>query len=167
LVGRLRELSTLQACLRKALSGQRQIVFVTGEPGIGKTVLVDEFQRHAAADEPSLRIARGQCVEGFGGAEPYYPMLEALGQLCHGPDGNRVVEILAARAPTWLVQFPALLKREQRQTLQQEILGATRDRMLREIREAVETLNQEAPLLFVFEDFQWVDPSSVDLLSAF
>jgi DNA-binding winged helix-turn-helix (wHTH) protein/tetratricopeptide (TPR) repeat protein len=167
LVGRLRELGALQACLRKALSGQRQIVFITGEPGIGKTALVDEFQRHAAADEPSLRIARGQCVEGFGGAEPYYPMLEALGQLCHGPDGNRVVEILAARAPTWLVQFPALLKREQRQTLQQEILGATRDRMLREIREAVETLNQEAPLLFVFEDFQWVDPSSVDLLSAF
>src|SRR5271166_5203195 len=143
LVGRDRELGALRACLRKASRGQPQVVFITGEPGIGKTALVDEFQRTAAAGEPSLRVARGQCVEGYGGAEAYYPMLEALGQLCRGPEGNRVVEILAAQAPTWLVQFPALLKREQRQALQQEILGATRDRMLREIQEALETLSSE------------------------
>jgi DNA-binding winged helix-turn-helix (wHTH) protein/tetratricopeptide (TPR) repeat protein len=167
LVGRDRELGALRACLRKALSGQHQIVFVTGDAGIGKTALVDEFQRLAAAAEPSLRIAHGQCVEGYGGTEAYYPMLEALGQLCRGSGGDRVVEILAAQAPTWLVQFPALLKREHRQTLQQEVIGATRDRMLREIREALGTLDMEVPLLFVFEDLQWVDPASVDLLSAF
>ena len=166
LVGRERELGALRACLRKSLKDQRQIVFITGEPGIGKTALVDEFQRQAAREEPNLRIARGQCVEGYGGAEPYYPVLEALGQLCHGPEGKRVVEILATQAPTWLVQFPALLKRDQRQTLQQEIRGATRDRMLREIREALDWLNLEAPLLFVLEDLQWVDPATVDLISA-
>jgi len=166
LVGRERELAALRACLRRSLKGQRQIVFITGEPGIGKTALVDEFQRLAAAEERNLRIARGQCVEGYGGAEPYYPMLEALGQLCRGSEGKRVVEILAAQAPTWLVQFPALLKREERQTLQQEIQGATRERMLREIREALDTLNLEASLLWVFEDLQWVDPSTVDLISA-
>jgi putative protein kinase ArgK-like GTPase of G3E family len=33
-----------------ALRGKRQIVFITGEPGIGKTALVDEFQRRAAAE---------------------------------------------------------------------------------------------------------------------
>ena len=166
LVGRDRELGALRACLRKALKGELQIVFITGDPGIGKTALVDEFQRQAAAEEPALHIARGQCVEGYGGSEAYYPVLEAVGQLCRGPEGKRVVEILAAQAPTWLVQFPALLKREQRQMLQQEILGATRERMLREIREALYTLNQEAPLLLVLEDLQWVDPSTVDLISA-
>jgi DNA-binding winged helix-turn-helix (wHTH) protein len=166
LVGRDRELGVLRACLRKALRGQRQLVFITGEPGIGKTALADEFRRQAAAEEPTLRIARGQCVEGYGGTEPYYPMLEALGQLCHGAQGHRVVEILAAQAPTWLVQFPALVKREHRQTLQQEIQGATRERMLREIREVLDTLNSEGPLLFVFEDLQWVDPSTLDLISA-
>ena len=166
LVGRDRELGALRVCLRKALSGQRQIVFITGEAGIGKTALVDEFQRQAVAAGPSLRIAHGQCVEGYGGAEAYYPMLEALGELCRGPSGNRVVEILAAQAPTWLVQFPALLKPEHRRVLQQEILGATRDRMLREIRGALDTLASEAPLLLVFEDLQWVDPSTVDLISA-
>jgi len=166
LVGRDRELGVLRACLRRALKGQRQIVFVTGEPGIGKTALVDEFQRQVAAEEPTLRIARGQCVEGCGGTEPYYPMLEALGQLCHGAGGKRVAEILAAQAPTWLVQFPVLVNRDQRQMLQREIQGATRERMLREIREALDILNLEAPLLWVFEDLQWVDPSTVDLLSA-
>src|SRR5271157_3016188 len=84
LVGRDRELAVLRECLRRSLIGQRQIVFITGEPGIGKTAFVDEFQRRAAAEEPSLRIARGQCVEGYEGAEPYYPMLEALGQFCRG-----------------------------------------------------------------------------------
>jgi len=48
---------------------------------------------------------------GYGGAEAYYPVVEALGQLCHGAEGKRAVELLAAQAPTWLVQFPALLKR--------------------------------------------------------
>jgi predicted ATPase len=166
LVGRARELAELRTCLAKALRGQRQIVFVTGEPGIGKTALVDEFQRQAAAEQPSLRIARGQCVEGYGGTEAYYPMLEALGQLCRGPEGQLVVEILAVYAPTWLVKLPSLVNREQRHALQQEIVGATRDRMLREIRDAMDRLSLEVPLLWVFEDMQWVDPSMADLISA-
>jgi len=82
---------------------------------------------------PGLRIAPGQCIEGYAGAEAYYPVLEALGQLCRGSGSNSIVETLATQAPTWLVQLPALIRREHRQTLQQEIRGATRERMVREI----------------------------------
>src|SRR5208337_3493281 len=82
LVGRRAALGQLSESLQAALRGQRQIVFVTGEPGIGKTALVDEFQRQVAADVVGIWIARGQCVEGYGGKEAYYPLLEALGQLC-------------------------------------------------------------------------------------
>jgi len=153
-------------CLRRAFLGERQIVFMAAEPGIDKTTPVDEFQRQAAAKVPGLRSARGQCVEGYGGKEAYYPMLEALGQLCFGFGGASVVQTLAAQAPTWLVQFPALLKREHREMLQQEILGATRQRMLREIGDALNTIASESPLLLVFEDLQWADPFTVDLLSA-
>jgi len=60
-----------------------------------------------------------------------------------------VVQILAAQAPTWLVQFPGLLKQEHLQTLRREILGATRECMLREIGEAVEAITAAAPLLLV------------------
>src|SRR5271165_1131419 len=165
IVGRDRELGELRACLQKALAGHRQIVFVRGEPGIGKTTVVDEFQRQAASGAP-IRIARGQCVEGYGGTEAYYPVLEALGSLCRGPEGDSVVRILAAHAPTWLVQFPSLIKREQREMLQREIQGATRQRMLREICEALETITAEKPLLLVLEDLNWADPSTVDLISA-
>jgi predicted ATPase/DNA-binding winged helix-turn-helix (wHTH) protein len=166
LVGRDVALTELHGGLQQATRGERQIVFITGEAGIGKTALADEFRRQAASTALLLRIATGQCVEGYGGKEPYYPMLDALGRLCAGPQAESIVRILAAQAPTWLVQFPALLKREHREMLQREILGTTRERMLREICEALETITAECPLLLVFEDLQWVDHSTVDLVSA-
>jgi DNA-binding winged helix-turn-helix (wHTH) protein/tetratricopeptide (TPR) repeat protein len=165
LVGRNTELNRLRGSLQRALRGDRQFVFVTGEPGIGKTTLVDEFQR-IAADNSGFHIARGQCVEGYSGQEPYYPMLEAVGQLCRGSAADSMVQILAAQAPTWLVQFPALVKREQRDRLQREIVGATRERMLREIADALEAMASQSPLLLVLEDLHWADRSTVDLISA-
>jgi DNA-binding winged helix-turn-helix (wHTH) protein/tetratricopeptide (TPR) repeat protein len=165
IVGRGSELDRLQGLLQRALQGERQLVFVTGEAGIGKTALADTFERRAAAAHPGLRIARGQCVEGYGGTEPYYPMLEALRQLCNGPEGDSVVRALASHAPTWLVQFPALVKREQRESLHREIVGATRERMLREIADALEAIKAERPLLLVLSDLHWADSSTIDLIS--
>ncbi len=91
-VGRQTGLSRLNGYLQKALDGQRQIVFVTGEAGIGKTTLVDVFQRQVHGRQ-NLRIARGQCIEGFGGIEAYYPMLEALGSLLQDGAGNSWIEM--------------------------------------------------------------------------
>src|SRR5215467_11754300 len=139
MVGRAGPVGELQAAFRKAMRGQRQIIFVAGEPGIGKTTLVDSFHRQCSR-QANIRTARGQCVEGFGGKEPYYPMLDALGQLTRFPNADTVVQTLAKRAPTWLIQFPSLVRPEQREALQREILGATRERMVREICEALESL---------------------------
>jgi len=165
LVGRTTAFDHLNQSLQMALQGRRQVVFITGEMGIGKTTVVEEFLR-CAADIPNLRLGHGQCVEGFGSKEAYYPMLEALGQLCSGSGGSTLLRTLATQAPTWLVQFPAFVKNEQRDTLQREILGATRERMLREISEALETITSKEPLLLVLEDLHWVDPSTIDLISA-
>ncbi len=111
-------------------------------------------------------FGHGQCVEGFGSKEAFYPVLEAVGRLCRGPDGARVVDTLATEAPTWLVQFPALLTRQHRETLRQEILGATRERMLREICEALAAVSARSPLLLILEDLHWGDSSTLDLISA-
>src|SRR6202040_341166 len=113
--------------------------------------LVDAFHQ-AATRRPNLRVIRGQCVEGFGGKEAYYPVLEAVGQLLREAEGGPLVQALVRRAPTWLIQFPSLLKAEQREALQKEILGATRERMVREICEALELLTAEDPLALVLED---------------
>jgi DNA-binding winged helix-turn-helix (wHTH) protein len=157
LVGRGGALEALHEAWRRALSGERQIVFVTGEPGIGKTALAEEFQRQIAAGERFVRIAHGQCIEGYGSKEAYGPMLDALGRLCRGSQAEAIVQILSAEAPTWLTQLPALLTREHRATLQREILGATRERMVREIGDALDSITAETALLLMVEDLHWVD----------
>src|SRR6185503_16437022 len=62
LVGRDAELGRLRERLEQALKGQRQLVFVTGEPGIGKTALVEALLAEIG-ESRALRIGRGQCVE--------------------------------------------------------------------------------------------------------
>src|SRR5215472_7509383 len=93
MVGRDGALAGLDKSLGKALNGQREVIFVTGEAGIGKTTLVDVFHQRAAL-RPNLRIGRGQCVEGFGGKEAYYPVLEALGQLIRDAESSPVIQAL-------------------------------------------------------------------------
>jgi DNA-binding winged helix-turn-helix (wHTH) protein len=164
-VGRGSALAQLDSCLAESLQGHRQVIFVTGEVGIGKTTLVDLFHQRAAF-RPDLHIARGQCVEGFGGKEAYYPVLEALGQLLRSPNDSPAAQLLIKRAPTWLVQFPSLVKVGQREALRKEILGATRERMVREICEVLEVLTAQNPLILILEDLHWVDPSTLDIVSA-
>jgi DNA-binding winged helix-turn-helix (wHTH) protein/tetratricopeptide (TPR) repeat protein len=166
IVGRAASTSQLDGYLTHALKGQRQIIFVTGEAGVGKTTLIDEFHQMATRHR-NLRVVRGQCVEGFGGKEAYYPVLEAVGQWIRDAGvGGAVVHTLAKQAPTWLIQFPSLIKAEQKEALQKEILGATRERMVREICEALESLTAQDPLVLVLEDLHWVDPSTLDFISA-
>jgi DNA-binding winged helix-turn-helix (wHTH) protein len=165
MVGREGAMAELDDYLGQALNSQRQVVFITGEAGIGKTTLVDAFHQ-AVVSHPNLRVIRGQCVEGFGGKEAYYPVLEAIGHWVREASGGAVVQTLAKQAPTWLIQFPSLIKPEQREALQKEIHGATRERMVREICEALETLTGQDPLVLVLEDLHWVDPSTLDFLSA-
>ena len=163
-VGRAAVVAELRNLWRAACAGQRQIVFVTGEPGIGKTAVVDVFQRDLGTQHEEARVARGQCIEGYGGGEAYYPILEMLGQLCRGPQGSAVVTLLAELSPTWLVQFPALVASEQRARVQRDVVGATGERVLREGSVALETLTAAAPLLLVLEDLHWADVATLDLL---
>src|SRR5262245_58498686 len=126
------ELEGLSVCASRALDRQRQLVFVTGEPGIGKTSLVDAYIG-TLPNRYGMLIGRGQCVEQHGASEPYLPMLEAINQLCRQRAGKRVIPILQQHAPTWLVQLPALLTDNELDGLQRKTQGAGRDRMLREM----------------------------------
>src|SRR5262249_30546089 len=96
--------------------------------------------------------------------EPYLPIFEALDQLSHSL-GQRLVEYLRTRAPTWLLHMPALISLEDRVKLRDEVFGSTRERMLREITDALEALSGEIPLVLALEDLHWSDPSTVDVLT--
>jgi DNA-binding winged helix-turn-helix (wHTH) protein/predicted ATPase/type II secretory pathway predicted ATPase ExeA len=163
LVGREAELAQLHGWLEKALHGERQIIFVTGEPGIGKTTLVEAFLQRIADRE--LWVGRGQCIEQYGAGEAYMPILEALGRLCREPGGGRLIALLHQHAPTWLVQMPALLNAAEVEALQRKVQGATRERMLREMADAVDALTAERPLVLWLEDLHWSDVSTLNLLA--
>jgi predicted ATPase len=105
-------------------------------------------------------------VEQHGAGEAYLPVLEALSRIGRSPDGEQLVTILQQYAPTWLVQLPALLAAGELETLQRRVVGATRERMLREMVEAIDVLTAHRPLVLWFEDLHWADASTVDWLAA-
>jgi DNA-binding winged helix-turn-helix (wHTH) protein/predicted ATPase len=164
MVGRDGELAQLDQHFDHALRGARQVVLITGEARIGKTTLVDVFVAQVAATT-AVWIGRGQCIEQHGAGEAYLPLLEALGRLGRGPDGSRLLELLRQQAPSWLVHLPALVPPAEVETVQRRTGGATRERMLRELTEAVEALTAACPLVLVLEDLHWSDVSTLDWLA--
>ena len=165
LVGREGELAQLQQWWAQACQGRRQVGFITGEAGIGKTALVDAFVAQIAATA-AVWSARGQCIEHYGAGEAYLPLLEALGQLGRGPDGARVVALLRQQAPSWLLELPSLMPEVDYEAVQRRAGGATRERMLRELAEAVEALTAEHPLILILEDLPWSDGATLGWLVA-
>jgi predicted ATPase len=164
LVGRTAEMYVLQQVFDTALRQRRQMVFISGDPGIGKTALTDAFLAEISAQSDAL-IARGSCIEQFGTGEAYLPVLAALGAVCRGPDGERIVDLLGRHAPTWLAQMPGLVRDENLQALQLRGQGATQARMLRELADAFDVISAERPLVLVLEDMQWSDRSTTDLVA--
>ena len=107
-VGRDAALAQLAQWWTTARQGTRQVGVIAGEAGIGKTALVATFVAQVAATE-DVWIGHGQCLDHYGAGEAYLPMLEALGRLCRGPEGERLVALLRQYAPSWLVQMPGLV----------------------------------------------------------
>jgi len=157
-VGRLRELARLRHAWDSASRGKRAVVWIAGEPGIGKTALIEHF----VSGLGDIACARGQCVEHYGTGEPYLPVLEALGQLCRAD--TSVAPLLSAVAPAWLLQLPWLSNAEQRESLRRELVGVSPDRMLRELGELLDRYTEHRPLLLVTEDLHWGDRATTQLI---
>ncbi len=163
LVGREPVLALLDSARAAADAGTRQVVFVIGEAGVGKTAVVEAF----ASRQAGMTTASGRCLELSGAAEPYAPLLEALTRLCREPGGDGVLEALRRCAPTWLAQLPALVPPPEAARLQRAAAGATRERMLRELVDAVETIAARTPLLIWLDDLHWTDTATLDWIGAF
>jgi len=161
LVGRDPAHAELASALARATSGRRQVVFVTGEPGIGKTALLDHFLGAAAAR--GCLVARGQCIDAYGLGEAYMPLLDALQQLVQA--SGDTIEVLRSRAPTWLLQLPGLLSADEHDALQRALASSSAARMMRELQQALETLAAARTIVLVLEDLHWSDPSTVSALA--
>lgn len=159
LVGRERELTFLRSWLADALHGQRQVGFVSGEVGIGKSSLVSAFCGGLAQDQSSpARVAVGACVEQYGGAEPFLPVIAALRRLA---GDESAATTLRQAAPPWLGVACGVVAR----TTTMDHGGLSRAGVLRTLAEVVEAMADAAPLVFVLEDLHWSDPSTLDLVN--
>ncbi|QPK64969.1 AAA family ATPase [Methylomonas sp. LL1] len=161
LVGRAGPLAKLGRLLEKSILGEPQLTFVTGEPGIGKTALIDAFSQSASH---RVVTGHGQCVEQYGQGEPYLPVLEALNDLIRH-DEARLSALLRQVAPTWLAQLPWYLNETDQTLMQQVMAGTTQMRMLREFGEFLGRCTAEQPLILVLEDLHWSDHATLDLLA--
>lgn len=164
LVGREGELAACHRWLRDCDDRMRQVAFVTGEPGIGKTALIEAFL-DSLRGEARVRTASGQCVLLYGAAEPYLPWLDALAALARRVDGAQVIDVLRRAAPLWLAQLPAFVSQAERRSLLQEAADAPPQRMFRELADALALLASERPLVIVLEDLHWADRPSLELLA--
>lgn len=157
-VGRAEALARLHSAWQGACGGHRAVVWVAGEPGIGKTTLIEHF----IAGLGDVACARGQCVEHYGQGEPYLPVLDALAGLARSD--SAIPPLLRAVAPTWLLQLPWLSTVEERDVLRREFVGVGPERMLREMGEVFDRYTEHRPLLLVTEDLHWSDRSTIQLI---
>ena len=157
-IGRADVLARLKTAWAAATAGRRQVVWLSGEAGVGKTTVVERFVREVG----EVHCAHGHCVEQYGSGEPHLPILEALTDLSRRDPA--LVDLIRAVAPTWLIQLPWLSTQEEREALRRELAGAGQARMLREMGELLDRYTQDRPLLLVTEDLHWSDHATVQLI---
>ncbi len=162
LIDREEELASLKSALESVLSGRGQVVLVDGEPGIGKTRLVDELLVYARLR--GCLAAVGRCYEQEVNV-PYLPFADALRTLLQGiPDDRltaaaglfaselvKLVPDLAQRIPG-LVPSPPLEPDQERLRLYQSITRFVTD------------LARTQSLVVVLDDLHWADAATLQLL---
>jgi DNA-binding winged helix-turn-helix (wHTH) protein/predicted ATPase len=163
-VGRDAELSRLQHHFELANGGKRQVVLVTGEPGIGKSTLIGAFLKTLPATFGVIG-AVGLCVEQYGAGEAYLPILDILEQMCNLPICDTVIEHLRQYAPSWLVGLPVLVSGRERAELARQTAASMPEPRMREIATFLEAITKLQPVILVLEDLHWADPSTLALIS--
>jgi DNA-binding winged helix-turn-helix (wHTH) protein/tetratricopeptide (TPR) repeat protein len=157
------EMARLDEALARARAGTRQVVFVSGEAGAGKTLLADSFLDRVSDSEHAadVLVAHGQCLETSGTAEPYLPFLDALERLARDRRfGAAVAQILGRAAPSWVARMPSLAAAGGASA------ATSPGSMLRELGGALEGIAAQGTLVLVLEDAHWSDLASTDALAA-
>jgi predicted ATPase len=165
-VGRQQERAALRAGFEAAAAGRGLMLCVTGEPGLGKTTLIEEFLEELAAVDPIWSLARGCCSERLAGAEAYLPFLEALDSLLQSKCGPLAAQVMKLLAPSWYVQLARLAAADPSlASVLSESKGASQERRKRELGLFLHEISRQHTLVVFLDDIHWADPSSTDLLA--
>ena len=163
-VGREQELRQLQAAFDSVLAGSGCMVAVSGEAGIGKTTVVEDFLDGIAARSGAVWIGRGRCSERGSEADAFVPILESLDSLCRGDTGEQIDKLIRSIAPVWCSMLaPEEYQRAAGGT--KEGISNSNDRMRREFVRFIEEVSRSRPMVLFLDDLHWADTSTCDLLT--
>ena len=157
IVGRENELETLDRALAEARAGAFRIVVLSGEAGIGKTRLVDEFSENAAGDP---LVVRGQCVDLDRDAPPYGPIVAVLRGLVAAFGPETIRDAAGPGISSVSVLVPELVSSPDMANGERGGAG----RMFDSVAGLLTTLSQSRPLVIIVEDVHWTDPATLELL---
>lgn len=162
LIGRLREVTLVMDVYDVAKDGSAHVVLMTGEPGIGKTRLLDEIALRAARD--GAVVLRGGNSEAEG-MPPYLPFLEALGQYIQITPLDLLREQVAAAPQVLASLFSELIVRlGDRGVPSTSPPEQARLRLYEAIGAFLEAMGTPHGLVLILDDLQWADSASLDLL---
>src|SRR3984885_2856060 len=159
LVGRDEELRQLAAACAAARQEQvTTLVTVIGEAGIGKTRLVYEIERRHSNE---MTVLTGRCLP-YGEGITFWPLREVIRQASGGHDSPDKIKILLD-GQTDAAEVAARLSLALGPGNQGRLDGAE---IFWAARRLLETLALSRPLLVVFEDLHWAEPTFLDLVES-
>ena len=166
MVGRVDQEARMDGVFEVAAQGNARLLCVTGEPGIGKSTLTQDFLGRIRNERAPCLIARGRCSERLAGTEAYLPLLELLESLLRGNHGGRLAETMKQLAPTWYFRIVPLSTDDSSDSrLQDDARAASQEQMKRELLTFLQELSRDTPVILFFDDVHWADASTVDFLA--
>jgi DNA-binding CsgD family transcriptional regulator/tetratricopeptide (TPR) repeat protein len=163
IVGRARELDEFRAAFDRMLAGRRQMVLISGEPGIGKTHCAQAIA-DVAEDQGAL-VLWGHCREDAA-APPYWPWVQILRAYIDASSLDEVRLNMGAAAKDIAALVPELLGLSQpsQQASATTDSGPARFRTFDAVRQFLHQATQQVPITLILDDLHWADTPSLSLL---
>ncbi len=162
LIGRTTELAWLLAALEESIQGRGRVVLVSGEPGIGKTRLADEFS--AAARDRGARVLWGRCWEA-GGSPAYWPWVQSIRSYTRDVDPDELRILIEAEAPDIARMLPEVRGLFDELAPPPDVDPETaRFRLFDAVTTVLTRASQRQPLVVILDDLHAADTPSLLLL---